>query len=91
VIVDITQAARRDLGAAYDFIAQDRPLAARRVVTTIVASARRLGRFPHRGRPGALDGTRELSVRRTGYFLVYRVEADRVMVLRVIHGRQEWP
>jgi plasmid stabilization system protein ParE len=43
------------------------------------------------GRTGRLYGTRELVVSGTAYILPYRILPDRVEIISVIHGAQEWP
>jgi addiction module RelE/StbE family toxin len=58
----------------------------------IERSVRRLVDHPQSGRPGRVEGTRELVVPGTPYVIVYRVEADQIIVvLRVLHGAQRWP
>lgn len=46
---------------------------------------------PMMGRNGKADGTREFVITRTPYMLVYRINAEVLEVLRVIHGAQQWP
>jgi toxin ParE1/3/4 len=36
-------------------------------------------------------GTRELPVTRTPYVLAYRICADEIQILAVIHGAERWP
>lgn len=36
-------------------------------------------------------GTRELVVLGTPYVVVYRIEAAAVVILRILHGAQQWP
>lgn len=48
-------------------------------------------RFPAGGRPGRVEGRRELVVRRTPYIVAYRVGKDDVRVLRILHSAQLWP
>jgi len=43
------------------------------------------------GRPGRIEGTRELVVSGTPYIAAYRIVGDTVRVLRVLHGAQQWP
>ena len=42
------------------------------------------------GRPGRVDGTRELLVHRN-YFMVYDVKDERIRIVRVLHGARRWP
>jgi plasmid stabilization system protein ParE len=43
------------------------------------------------GRPGRVEGTRELVVPRTPYIIPYTVIGDRVMILSIIHSARQWP
>jgi toxin ParE1/3/4 len=43
------------------------------------------------GRPGRIDGTRELVINSTPYIAAYRIEGETVRILRVLHGAQQWP
>jgi toxin ParE1/3/4 len=43
------------------------------------------------GRIGRRKGTRELVVAGLPYFVVYRLRASTIEVLRVIHGARDWP
>jgi plasmid stabilization system protein ParE len=36
-------------------------------------------------------GTREWMMQHTPYFLVYKHVADQILVLRMIHGKRNWP
>ena len=80
-----------DLESLRAFIAQDDPGSAALVAHRILDAVETLLRFPARGRPGRVPGTRELVVSRTPYIVAYRVRADTVDVLRVLHGAQRWP
>jgi toxin ParE1/3/4 len=57
--------ALRNLDHAVAYIAEDNPVAAARVAGEIERTALRLQRYPQLGRPGRLEGTRELPVSRT--------------------------
>ena len=54
------------------------------------ARADRLTIAPRMGRPGALDGTRELVVH-PNYRLVYTVDEDTVTIVALVHSAQHWP
>jgi toxin ParE1/3/4 len=83
--------ARADRDAIFDTIEADNPRAAVAVDNRIQALAETLLRFPHSGRPGRIEGTRELIISRTPYIAAYRVAGDSVRILRVLHGAQLWP
>ncbi|MEJ0047430.1 MAG: type II toxin-antitoxin system RelE/ParE family toxin [Rhodospirillales bacterium] len=86
-----SEPALRDLAAARAYITLDNPGAAVRQIELVLQAAETLVRFPNIGRPGRRPGTRELVVGRTPYRLPYRITAERIEILRVLHGRQRWP
>jgi toxin ParE1/3/4 len=65
--------------------------ASRCLIATIFSAISKLKVRVHRGRPGRIDGTRELVIPRTPYVAAYLVDADTVRILRVLHGAQMWP
>jgi toxin ParE1/3/4 len=83
--------ARRDLRAHLVYLAERSPQAARRAQTAIREAVERLADFPHSGRPGRLEGTRELVIVGTPYLVVYRTREGSLRILRVLHGAQDWP
>lgn len=80
-----THKAEQQLDEIENYIAQDNPAAATRVVIDIIESARQLVQFPNSGRPGRKKGTRELVIVGTPYILVCRARAE-IQVLNVLHG-----
>jgi addiction module RelE/StbE family toxin len=72
-------------------IAKDNPEAAARVVAHIAASVKALTEHPAMGRAGRLSGTRELVVSQFPYIVAYRVTAETIDILTVLHGAQQWP
>ena len=50
-----------------------------------------LATFPNRGRPGRVEGTRELVFTGLPFVAVYRVTDDVLEVIRILHGAQRWP
>lgn len=89
--VNWLQTARANLIAVFEHISQDNPDAAARTVAAIVRAVETLKRFPARGRPGRILGTRELVVPGTPYIVPYRMRGDFVEVLRVLHASRKWP
>ena len=79
------------LEQARRYIAEHNPSAADRIFEAILAAVRRLADMPNMGRPGRVDGTRELVVVGTPYLVAYTVVADRLHIITVQHGAQEWP
>ena len=51
----------------------------------------RLLRLPRSGRPGRINGTREMVITRTPYIVAYWIIGDTVRVLRVLHSARRWP
>lgn len=57
----------------------------------VLGAIRSLLDLPHRGRPGRIEGTRELVVGATDHVIAYLVREAEIVVIRVRHGRQDWP
>ena len=74
-----------------NYIAENDPIAARNAVRRIQAAVDQLAEYPSMGRIGRVPGTRELIVGGTPWIIVYRVRADAVEIIRVLHGAQSWP
>ena len=85
------RAALVDLDDIADYIAQDNPDAAERIVVAIMSAAGNLEQFPAAGRPGRVPGTRELVVSGTPYIVPYRVRYHAVQLLRVVYAARKWP
>jgi len=86
-----TRSAISDLQKIRSYIEQDNPEAASRIGKKIVELVDQLVDFPKSGRVGRVKGTRELIVSGTPYFIPYRVKDRQIQLLRVLHGRQEYP
>jgi toxin ParE1/3/4 len=82
--------ARFDLLELAAYIAEDNADAAYRLLDEIESQAELLRNMPQMGRPGRRRGTRELVIAGTAYVLAYRVERNRIEVLRVLHGARRW-
>lgn len=61
------------------------------VVFEILASVEQLARFPLLGRAGRIPNTRELVVPNTPFIAAYTLDENRVVILAVYHGSQQWP
>jgi toxin ParE1/3/4 len=88
-----TTDAADDLERICDYIAESRPESARRVAQSVVERIGTLETFPHLGRSGRVEGTREITFPPLPFIAIYEVvEAEgEVFVLRILHGAQQWP
>lgn len=88
-VVEITAKAAADLAAIHEWIAQDDARAAARFMARVRSRGRSLARFPQRGAviPEAeLLGVPYRHVIEGAYRFIYRIDDQRVVVVRVIHG-----
>jgi addiction module RelE/StbE family toxin len=90
VIVLWTPEAIADRRAIHLYIRRDNPRAAVTLDELFEAAAARLATTPRLGRPGLIEGTREL-IPHENYRLVYEIVDDVVWVLALVHTRRQWP
>ncbi|MCX9158146.1 type II toxin-antitoxin system RelE/ParE family toxin [Niveibacterium sp. 24ML] len=76
-----------------DYIAAQSPAAAIRIGEQVALQVAQLAATPALGRPGRIEGTRELVIARTPLIAVYRINEPqgRVEILAILHGAQMWP
>lgn len=87
-----TRRAERDLDEIAEYIGQDSPAAAGRVVLELIDQVESLlPAHPVIGRPGRVLGTRELVIGRLPYIVPYRVRDRYIEILRVLHTARRWP
>ena len=88
--VTFDPAARDDLDRIVRWIAKDNPRAAYALIERIEAKVNRLTspELVHMGRPGLIEGTRELV--EPPYIIVYTVfeATGEIVVISVVHGAQ---
>jgi len=65
---------------------EDKPCAAQKIAEKIKIATRILLDHPGAGRSGRVEGTRELVITGTPYYVHYRVKKQRIEILRVLHG-----
>jgi toxin ParE1/3/4 len=87
----ITRPAQADIDNAFDYLSKESPRGADLIIGRIASAIATLDRAPYTGRPGRTTGTRELVIPRTSYIAIYEVTEIGVTILRVMHGRQQWP
>lgn len=86
-----TALALTDFAEGTDYIAQESRQAAQGVARRVWAATQQLQHNPYMGRPGRVQGTREWVIAATPYLLAYRVEKNRIVILRVLHAARRWP
>lgn len=79
-----------DRNEVFDYLESENPQAALSVDERIETQISQLIQFPERGRPGRVEGTRELVISGTPYIAAYRVTAA-IRILRILHSAQQWP
>ncbi len=86
-----TTAALQALEAEGDYIAEDNPRAAARVMSRLRKYSTGLKGNPFMGRTGRVEGTRELIVSDLPYILPYRIKGEEIQILTVFHTSRNWP
>jgi toxin ParE1/3/4 len=91
-MIEWTEQAIQQLDQARDYIAlSNSEEVAARITTLIVTAIQQLSRFPMSGRSGRIPGTRELVISNTPFIAAYAVNRDRIVILALYHGAQQWP
>ena len=85
------RAASDDLDRVDEYISRDDPRAAIDVVLDIIHAIELLKQHPGLGRPGRVEGTRELIIPGLPYIVPYLEQGDTIVVLRVLHSSMKWP
>ena len=73
-----------------DYIGEHDRLAADKLIDRIESCVERLTEFPYMHRAGRVPGTRE-AVINANCIVVYRVTAEAIEIIRVMHTRQQYP
>jgi plasmid stabilization system protein ParE len=90
--IEWTEQATRQLDQAHDYIAfSNSEEVAARITMRIVTSVQQLATFPMSSRSGRVPRTRELVISNTPFIAAYAIDHDRIVVLALYHGAQQWP
>ncbi len=88
----LSDEAKADLRMVRDYLEPLSPQGYNRIIFAIFAAFDQLESFPLLGREGEVDGTRELSVPRTPYRIIYTLpDAYHIDVEAVLHGKRKYP
>ena len=82
--------ATADVDSILDYISDHAPSAPSKVIKTIEDRVSSLRSYPQMGRLGRVEGTRELVIPKS-YVVVYKEDPEEVVILRVLHTKQQWP
>ncbi len=91
MIVTWSVRALRELRSQRDYITRTQPAAAARIAQLIISATDRLSIYPEYGRRAAWDRggrLRELVIAGTPFVLLYVIDADSIVIVRVLHGAQ---
>ena len=91
MLIEWSVPALGDLEEIAGYLRKDDEAMAVAMVQRVFAAAEMLQDFPRAGREGRVKGTREMLVKRAPYVLVYVTLEDRVVILRALHERRDWP
>lgn len=80
-----------DLDRIAEYMMEDDPAAALRIVSTIREAVRVLIEHPYIGRAGRVEGTRELVIAGLPYILPYQSAGQEIRILAVMHTSRKWP
>jgi len=83
-----TPLAAGDLQRINDYLQENHPHYREPTIRKLYAAIQSLKEWPHLGRVGREEGTRELLFPPLPYVAVYRVKEQSVEVLRIYHGAQ---
>ena len=86
-----TEEAATDLEHITNYLFEHAPEQAAELVRGIYNAPAALLTFPHRGRAGRKEGTRELVLSSVPYIVVYQTTGAVIYVVRILHGAQKWP
>lgn len=90
--VRLTSDAVSDLNAIKEYLDPRNPRACDRILAAIFATLGQLESFPLLGKYGRVSGTREITVPRTPFFVVYSLpDQIHIDIDRILHGRQQYP
>lgn len=91
-MIEWTEQAAQQLDQAHDYIMlSNSEEVADHVTMHIAASVQQLAMFPMSGRPGRVLGSRELVISNSPFVVAYCIEKERIVILAIYHGAQQWP
>jgi toxin ParE1/3/4 len=91
-MIEWTEQAILQLDQAHDYVMLSNSFEiATQITLRIATSVQQLATFPMSGRPGRVRGTRELVISNSPFVVAYCIEHERIVILAIYHGAQQWP
>ena len=86
-----TRQADQDVDQIFDYLKQFDSKTATETMVIIKSSVIHLKSFPEIGRNGRVDMTREFPIPRIPYTIVYRIVANVIEIISILHQSRQWP
>lgn len=83
--IRITPHARQDLREISQWLIKYFPEKSLQTYEQITAACEQLAEFPEIGRKGSITNTREMTLSRLPYRIVYRIQGKQLFILRIYH------
>ncbi len=88
----LTEDAQADLKAIKEHIEPRSPQGLVRILSAIFTTIAQLENFPFLGREGRVTNTREITIPRTPFIIIYSLDDPySIDIDRIFHGRQQYP
>ena len=91
--IEWTETASEDMDGIADYLLGEGLAfdAVENYIMRLYKAPQHLATLPGAGKPGRVPNTREWLVKDTPYALIYSESANRVQILRVMHGSRQFP
>jgi addiction module RelE/StbE family toxin len=86
-----TPLAAADMQSISDYLKEHHPRYRQPTMRKLYERIRSLRDAPHLGRPGSIEGTRELLFPPVPYIAVYRIHEQDIEIWRIFHTSQQRP
>lgn len=83
-----TALARQDILEATKHALEDDPGKAEKLASTIFKAVEQIALFPGSAPPGRIEGTRQLSLPKLPFVIVYKIGFTDLHILRILHTRR---
>ena len=89
--IEWIESALDDMESLKQYIERENVRAAKQGADKVVEAVSLFRDTPRMGRDGRLAGTKELVVSGTSYIVMYKIQGNKVRIMRVLHHAMQWP